>query len=59
MNILLTTALMVASGPLASADVANRVLGSDHAPARSPIKDSIIAKNGTKKLGAKHSSITI
>ena len=59
MNILLNTALMVASGPLVSAAVADRVLGSDHAPARNLVKDSIIAKNVTKKSAAKRSATMI
>jgi hypothetical protein len=41
MKILLTPALLVASGPLVSAAVAKQVLGSDHAHARSLIKDSM------------------
>jgi len=56
MNILLNTTLMVASGPLVSAAVADRVLGSDHAAARSGVKDSIIAKNVTRKSAAKRSA---
>jgi len=59
MNILLTTALMVASGPLASTAVANQVLGSDRAPARSLGKDSIIDTTTTKKLAAERLSSII
>jgi hypothetical protein len=59
MNILLTTALMVASGPLVSAAVADQVLKSDAAPAVGFAKDSIIAKNGTRKLAAKRSPAMI
>jgi hypothetical protein len=55
MNILLTTALMVASGPLASTAVANQVLSSGHAPARSLGKDSIIDTTTNKKLAAERS----
>jgi len=52
MNILLNTAVMVASGPLVSAAVAKQVLGSDHASARSLIKDSIISTKLTTKSPA-------
>lgn len=53
MNILLNTALMVASGPLVSAAAADRVLGLDRARARNLAKDSIMAKNAARKSPAK------
>jgi len=48
MNILLNTALMVASGPLASAAVADQVLKSDRAQAGGFAGSSIIAKSVTR-----------
>ena len=59
MNIVLNTALMVAGGPLVSAAVADRVLDLDRARARGSVKDSIIAKNVTKKSAAKRSAAMI
>jgi hypothetical protein len=55
MNILLNTALMVASGPLVSAAVADQVLKPDSARAGGFVRDSITAQNATAKLVAKHS----
>jgi hypothetical protein len=55
MNILLKTALMVASGPLVSAAVADQVLKPDSARAGGFVRDSITAQNATAKLVAKHS----
>ena len=59
MNILLTTALMVASGPLVSAAVADQVLKSDAAPAVDFVRDSIIDKNVKRRLTAKRSPAMI
>jgi hypothetical protein len=59
MNILLTTALKVGSGPLVSAAVADQVLKAGGAPAGGFVRDSIIAKNGTRKLAAKRSPAMI
>jgi hypothetical protein len=57
MNILLNTALMVASGPLVSAAVADQVLKSDRAQAGGFAGSSIIAKSVTRKVAAKPTSV--
>ena len=58
MNIVLNTALVVASGPLVSASAADRVLGLDPVCARGPVKDPVIAKYVIKKSAAKRSATT-
>lgn len=56
MNIVLNTALLVASGPLVSAAAADRVQGLDPVCARGSVKDPLIVKYVIKKSAAKRSA---
>jgi hyperosmotically inducible protein len=56
MKVLIMTALLIASGTLASAAVADQTLNSDMSHAGTFVKDSIITTKVKTKLAAKHLS---